>query len=104
MECDKWRLCGEYRETVHHLLSGCKKLEGSEDVTRFNNILKVLPVKWAVENGLLPVDTKLYTTNREHGKMTEKDGKKLFWYWEHPMRTGCIARRPDLTLEETHQR
>ena len=25
----------------------------------------------------------------------------LFWDWEHPMRTGCIARRPDFTLEAT---
>ena len=32
--------------------------------------------------------------------MIEKDGKKLFWDWEHPMRTDCIARRPDLTLED----
>ena len=29
---DKCRLCGEYRETVQHLLSGCKKLAGSEYV------------------------------------------------------------------------
>ena len=63
VECDKCRLCGS---------------EGSEYVTRFNNILKVLAVKGAVENGLLPEDTKLYTTNRERGKMIEKDGKKLF--------------------------
>ena len=61
----------------------------------------MLAVKWAVENGLLPENTKLYTTNRECGKMIEKYGKKLFWFWEHPMRTVCIARRPDLTLEDT---
>ena len=29
VECDKWRLCGEHRETVHHLLSGFKKLVGT---------------------------------------------------------------------------
>ena len=33
--------------------------------------------------------------------MTENDGKKLYWDWEHRMRTECIARRPDLTLENT---
>ena len=79
VQCDKCRLCWEHRETVHHL-SGCKK---------------------QVENELLPEDTKWYTTNWECGKMIEKDGKKLFWDWEHSMRTDCIARRPDLTLEDT---
>ena len=39
---DKCRLCGEHRETVQHLLSGCKKLTGSEDVKRHDNTLKVL--------------------------------------------------------------
>ena len=36
--------------------------------------------------------------------MIEKDGKKLFWDWEHPMRTDGIARRPDLTLEDTSKK
>ena len=101
VECDKCRLCGEHRETVHHVLSGCKKLAGTEYVKRHNNTLKLLAVKWATENGLLPKDTKWYTTNWECGKLIEKGGKKLFWDWEHPMRTDGIARRPDLTLEDT---
>ena len=100
VECDKCRLCGEHRETVHHLLSGCKKLAGTEYVKRHNNTLKVLAVKWATENGLLPKDTKWYTMKWERGKVIEKDGKKLFWDWEHPMRTDCIAHRPNLTLED----
>ena len=64
----------------------------------------MLAVKWAVENGLLSQDTKWYTTNWEREKVIEKDGKKLFWDWEHPMRTDCIARRPDLTLEDTSKK
>ena len=36
--------------------------------------------------------------------MFEKDGKKLFWDWEHPMRTDGIACRPDLTLEDTSKK
>ena len=104
VECDKCRLCGEHRETVHHLLSGCKKLAGTEYVKRHNNTLKVLAVKWATENGLLPKDTKWYTMKWERGKVIEKDGKKLFWDWEHPMRTDCIACRPELTLEDTSKK
>ena len=32
--------------------------------------------------------------------MIENDGEKLYWDWEHQIRTNCIARRPDLTLED----
>ena len=49
---DKYRLCGEHRETAQHLLAG------SEYVKRHDNTLKVLAMKWAVENGLLPEETK----------------------------------------------
>ena len=86
---------------MHLLLSGCKTLVGTQHVKRHNNNVKVLAVKWAVENGLLPEDTKWHTTNWERGKVVKKDGKKLFCDGEHSMRTDCIARRPDLILEYT---
>ena len=53
VECDKCRLCGEHREIVYHLLSGCKKLAATEYVKRHNNTLKVLAVKWATEKKLV---------------------------------------------------
>ena len=31
--------------------------------------------------------------------MLENGGNRLYWDWEHRMRTNCTARRPDLTLE-----
>ena len=75
----------------HHLLSGCKKLAGTEYIKQHNNTLKMLAVKWATENGMLPKDTKWDATKWERGKVIEKDGKKLFWDWEHPTRTDSIA-------------
>ena len=36
--------------------------------------------------------------------MIENHGKKLFWDWEHPLRTECIARRPDPPLEDTSKK
>ena len=51
----------------------------AEYVKRNNNTLKLLAVKWAVENGMLPEDTTWYTTKWERGKVIEKDRKKLFW-------------------------
>ena len=64
----------------------------------------MLAVRWAVENGLLPEDAKCYTTNWERGNVIENHGKKLFWDWEHPLRTECIARSPDLPLEDTSKK
>ena len=40
----------------------------------------------------------------EKGAVIERDGKKLFWDWEHRMRTNCTARRPNLTLEDTESK
>ena len=73
VDSDKYRLCGERRETMHHLQSECKKLAGTEYVKRQNNTFKVLAVKWAIENGLLPEDTKWCTTKWERRKEIEKD-------------------------------
>ena len=98
---DSCRLCGEHRETVQHLLSGCKKLAGTEYLKRHDNALKVLAVKWAIQNGMLPEDTKWYTVKWQRGTVLERNGQKLFWDWEHRMRTNCTERRPDLTLEDS---
>ena len=100
IEDDKCRLCGEHRETVQHILSGCKKLAGIEYVRRHDNALRLLAVKWCVEKGLIAEETKWYKENWERGKVIEKDGIKMSWDWEHRMRTNCVARRPDLTLED----
>ena len=48
----------------------------------------------------MPEGTKWYTEIWEKGKVIENNGKKLYWDWEHRMRTSCTARRPDLTLED----
>ena len=32
-------------------------------------------------------------------RFKKNNGKKLYWDWEHRMRTSCTARRPDLTLK-----
>ena len=98
---DSCRLCGEHRETVQHLLPGCKKLAETEYLKRHDNALKVLAVKWAIKNGMLPEDTKWYTVKWQRGTVLERNGQKLFWDWEHRMRTNCTERRPDLTLEDS---
>ena len=45
-----------------------------------------------------------YREKWERGEVLENNGKKLYWNWEHRMRTSCTARRPDLTLEDTEKK
>ena len=85
-------LCGEYRETVQHLLAGCQKLAGFEYVRRHDNALKILAVQWCTKNGLLLEGTKCYMDKWEKGKVIKRGGKKLLWNWEYRIRTICIAR------------
>ena len=89
---------------MQHLLSGCKKLAGTEYLKRHDNTLKVLTVKGTSESGLLPENVKWYREKWERWKVLESDGKKLYWDWKHRMRNSCTARRPDLTLEDTEKK
>ena len=54
---DQCRLCRKQKKTVQHLLAGCEKLASAEYVRR-HNALKVMAVRWAINNGVLPPDTK----------------------------------------------
>lgn len=60
---DKCRLFGAFRETVPHLLPGCKKLAGSEYVKIHDKALKVLAVYWAIDNELLPENNEMVHTD-----------------------------------------
>ena len=48
---DKCRLCKEYRETVQHVLSGCKILAQQEYLSRHNAALSVIVTKWCKKEG-----------------------------------------------------
>ena len=50
---------------------------------------------------MLPVGTKWYRERWQKVRVIENNGKKLYWNWEHRMRTSSTASRPDLTLEDS---
>ena len=60
---DQCRLCQKQKETVQHLLAGWKELASTEYVRRHTNALKVLAVRWAINKGVLPPDTKWWNEN-----------------------------------------
>lgn len=104
VESEMCRLCGIQRETVHHLLSGCKVVAGNEYVRRHNNALMVLAVAWAKQEGLINKDAVWYKIQWKKGNVLEGSGMKLCWDLEYCMRKTTTARRPDLTLEDNNKK
>ena len=81
-ENSQWRLCKEQRETVQHLLAGCKMLASSEYLARHNRVVMVMAVAWAKEQNLLDQYVKLYQEKWKRGHILENSQAKLVWDFE----------------------
>ena len=99
-EDGKCRLCREQKETVEHLLAGCKKIANSEYLTRHNRALMVMAVAWAKEYHLVKKEVKWYKRRWTRGHILENARAKLVWDFEFNQRKTTTARRPDLILED----
>ena len=100
-------MCGEWEETVQHVIEGCTPLAGKDYLSRHNKALTaltVLAVAWAKKNGLLPEDAAWYKIDWKKGTVLEKDGMKLVWDFEFKLRKTYAARRPDLILEDNNKK
>ena len=98
------RLCGEYSETVEHVLAGCRVIAGTEYLRRHDNALKVLAVAWCKQQGILNDDVLWYKVNWGKGHVVEGNESKMLWDFEYKLRVTERARRPDLTLEDRAQK
>ena len=76
-----------------------KKLASPEYVRRQDNALKVMAVRWVINNGVLPPGIKWWNKNWKKGRVMQRNEYKLLSDWEHRMRTTNTARRSDLMLE-----
>lgn len=94
------RLCGQYDETVQHLLAGCTVLAGTEYVRRHNSALMVLAVQWGKQHGIIEEGTLWYQQRWVKGHVVENDKFKMVWDFEYKLRKYNKSRRPDLTLED----
>ena len=72
-------VCGEWEETLQHVIGGCTPLAGKNYLSR-HKVLMVLAVSWA----------------RKKGTVLQKDRMKL--------RKANAARRPDLILEDNNKK
>ena len=100
VENNKCRLCGEYKETVEHLLAGCKILANSDYLSRHNRALMVFAVAWSKEHKLLGEEAKWYEERWCRGHILENEFAKLSWDFEFNLRKTTTSRRPDLILED----
>lgn len=92
---EKYECLCSRKKIVQHLLTGCKTIARAEYKRQHINALKVLAVKWTIDNRLLLEGTKWFVENWEKGKTIESNGKKLCRDIEHSMRTKCKEGRPD---------
>ena len=71
MENGRCRLCGEFNETIEHLVAGCKTIANSEYLARHNRALMVLVIAWAKGYGLVGKETRWYMENWVRGQVLE---------------------------------
>ena len=103
-EDGKCRLCREQKETVEHLLAGCKKIANIEYLTRHNRALMVMAVAWAKEYHLVKKEVKWYKERWTRGHVLENAQAKLVWDFEFNLWKTTTARRPDLILEDKEKK
>ena len=90
----------EIRETVEHVLAGCRVIAGTEYLRRHDNALRVLAVAWCKQQGILSDDVLWYEVNWGKGHVVEGNESKMLWDFEYKLRVTERARRTDLTLED----
>ena len=102
-KCSKCRLCGQQRETIEHLLAGCKVLANSEYLSRHSRAL-ILAISWAKEFNLVEKEMKWYKQKWCRWYILENDHAKLVWDFEFNLRKTTTSRRLDLTLEDKEKK
>ena len=99
---DKGRLCGEHRETVDHLLAGCKLLDGNDYFARHNRALMLL-----LCNGQKSLNsstqTKWYSERWERGHVLENSRAKLVWDFEYHLRKSTTHREDQISPLKTRK-
>ena len=103
-ECSKFGLSDEQRETVEHLLDGCKVFANSEYLNRHNKALIILAISWAKEFNLVEKDMKWCKQKWCTGYVLENEQAKLVWDSEFNLRKTTTSRRPDLTVGDNEKK
>lgn len=99
--CTKCRLCKEQDETVHHIVSGCKMLTGTQYTYRHNQVAKY--VHWVVlkDRGVNVSESWI----KHEPKDTVTVGEDII-LWDVSIITDkkVMCNRPDITIHDTKNR
>ena len=94
-EDDTCRLCNEYKETIHHEVSGCPKYANTMYLKRHNNVAKYVYNKICEENGL-PSINQWYDV--EPQPVVENSEIKVLWDFTIQTDKEITAIRPDIVF------
>lgn len=96
IESDLCRRCGNARETIEHIISGCSALAGSEYVERHDTAAKIIHQEIGKFHHLITTTQPFYTYKPE--SILENNGYKL--HWNRTLHTDKTVshNRPDITL------
>ena len=94
------RLCKEQKETVQHLLAGCKMLASREYLTRQNRALMMMVVACAKGKNLLDQNVKWHQEKLKRGHVLKNSKIKLVWGFQFNLRKTTTSRGQDMILEE----
>lgn len=96
LESDQCRRCGQARETIEHVISGCSALASNEYVERHDTAAKIIHQELASKYNLIQTTLPHYKYIPE--SILENQHHKL--YWNRTMHTDKTVshNRPDVTL------
>ncbi|KAL1446706.1 hypothetical protein WDU94_005608 [Cyamophila willieti] len=96
MGSDQCRRCGETRETIEHIISGCKVLAGNEYVERHDTAAKIIHQELARDRHLIQTTNPHYKYKPE--SILENENHKLYWNRTIHTDKTVAHNRPDITL------
>ena len=91
------KVCGQYDETIDHILSGCPELAKAEYIYRHNKVAKY--IHWKICKFYnIETNEKWY----EHQPCIVTEGKEVTILWDMPILTDkeIAANRPDIVVKD----
>ena len=102
-EDDKCRLCNEYKETIHHITSGCPIYAQILYLMRHNNVARYIHHRIASSFSLLE-DTSVAWYNHEPLPVIENDVIKVLWDFDIETDKHVTSNRPDIVIVDKKEK
>ena len=97
------RICGQFQETVDHLVSGCPELAKTEYMQRHNKAAALAYLHWTIcKHYNIKVQDKHY----EHEPVNVTENQTVTILWDMPIQTDkeIKANRPGIVVKDKKER